>query len=125
MIVVLLALAEQVIAIVAGCAPVVSAVVVRLLVRRKHNNKPDVNLPRTLTQRFRPGREGAKRAKASDPYPTTGAATGAQGSASEEALDPGFAGREEAEGARGDEGWELGAVASVSAKGGGAGVRNA
>ncbi|CAN8101521.1 unnamed protein product [Discula destructiva] len=134
MIVVLLALAEQVIAIVAGCAPVVSAWFVRLVLQRGSRDAISpaaaANLPRTITQRFRPDREGGvgqetpqdrrrrkwKRAKASDPYPTI---TTAQSTASEVALDPGHAAAlqvGEAESAHRSETWEMSDFTSVAVK---------
>lgn len=129
MIVVLLALAEQVIAIVAGNAPVVSAWFVRLVVRKSN---PDAlspgaaaNVPRTITQRFRPDREGSKetpqerrlrkwkRSGASDPYPIT--VTTVQSTASEEALHPKHASLGDAESGRGVEAWEMSEDASILA----------
>lgn len=122
MIVVMLALAEQVIAIVAGNAPVISAWFVRL-VRKKTTHgvaSPGAaaNLPRTVTERFWPDREGEadiprdrrlkkwRRSKASDPYPTI---TTVQGTTSEEALDPGLfeTGPPDVESGHGVELWEL------------------
>lgn len=129
MIVVLLALAEQVIAMVAGNAPVVSAWLVRLVMKRSTRSGASpgaaANVPRTVTERFWPDREGERetprdrlarkwrRSKASDPYPTitTGLRT-----ASEEALDPGAGTLGDAESGRSrSEGWELsGNVYSVA-----------
>lgn len=130
MIVVLLALAEQVIGIVAGCAPVVSTWFVRLvLTKGSRKNAAKIspgaaaNAPRTLTQRFWPNREGGepetpqerrrrkwKRSTATDPYPLT---VTVQTTASEEALDPGFEeqlGDAESGSGRGSGGIELGDV---------------
>lgn len=139
MIVVLLALAEQVIAMVAGNAPVVSAWLVRLVMRRsarrgcggdKASPGAAANVPRTITQRFWPDREGEggpdttretprdrlarkwRRSKASDPYPTitTGLRT-----TSEEALDPRSGVLEDAESGRRSDAWEMsGLVYSVA-----------
>lgn len=132
MIVVLLALAEQVIAMVAGNAPVVSAWIVRLVMKRgTHGGEPGIspgaaaNAPRTLTERFWPDREGKdepetprerrmrkwKRGSASDPYPIT--VTTLQSTASEEALDPGCGALADIESGRGSEAWELTEIASV------------
>lgn len=131
MIVVFLALAEQVIAIVAGNAPVVSAWFVRL-VRKKTTRDiaspgAAANLPRTVTERFWPDREGKeetprdrwlgklRRSKASDPYP---AITTGQGTTSEEALDPGTSalGLTDVESGHGVEVWELSENVSVLAE---------
>ncbi|ROV90416.1 hypothetical protein VSDG_08426 [Cytospora chrysosperma] len=88
MIVVLLALVEQVIAVIAGNAPVVSAWFIRIFVKRGNRDAAispgaAANVPRTITQRFWPDREGGKetpqerrlrkwkRSGASDPYPIT------------------------------------------------------
>ena len=129
MIVVLLALAEQVIGIVAGCAPIVSTWFVRLVLRKgsrdaKISPGAAANAPRTITQRFRPDREGGEpetprerrlrkcgRSTASDPYPIT---MTVQSTASEEALDPGFAALGNIESGRRSEGLELSDVTSVS-----------
>lgn len=128
MIVVLLALAEQVIGIVAGCAPIVSTWFVRLVLQKgsrdaKISPGAAANAPRTITQRFWPNREGGepetprerrlrkwKRATMSDPYPLT---TTVQMTASEEALDPGFAELGHAESRPRSEGIEMGNITSV------------
>lgn len=137
MIVVLLALAEQVIGIVAGCAPIVSTWFVRLVLHKgsrgdaaaKISPGAAANAPRTITQRFWPDREGGepetprerrlrkwKRSTATDPYPIT---MTVQSTASEEALDPGtFARLGTAESGRASEGVELGDVVSVKGKDG-------
>lgn len=126
MIVVLLALAEQVIATVAGNAPVVSAWAVRLVMRRGTLQDQGVspNVPRTLTQRFWPDREGKpesprerrlrrwKRGSASDPYPITITTTLQQTTASEEALDPTCGAVGDVESRR-SEAWELTENATV------------
>lgn len=122
MIVVLLALAEQVIAIVAGNAPVSTAWFVRLVRKKTTHDVASpgaaANLPRTVTARFWPDREGeadsphgrrlrnCRRSKASDPYPTTSTV---QGTTSEEALDPGLYqnGPPDVESGHGVEMWEL------------------
>ncbi|POS69009.1 hypothetical protein DHEL01_v212597 [Diaporthe helianthi] len=131
MIVVILALAEQVIGIVAGCAPIVSTWVVRLVLHKGSSNArispgAAANAPRTITQRFWPNREGGepetpqerrkrkwKRPKASDPYPLT---VTMQTTASEEALDPGFAelGNAESGSGRRSDGIEMGDLTPVS-----------
>lgn len=131
MVVVALALAEQVIAIIAGCAPVVSTWFVRLVLHRgsrdaKISPGAAANAPRTITQRFWPDREGGepetprerrlrkwKRSTATDPYPIT---MTVQSTASEEALDPGFAALGITESGRGSEGVELTEVTSVKVK---------
>ncbi|KUI60553.1 hypothetical protein VP1G_07728 [Cytospora mali] len=129
MIVVLLALAEQVIAMVAGNAPVVSAWFVRLVLKRGKRDAVSpaeaANVPRTLTQRFWPDREGHqespkerrlrkwKRSGASDPYPIT--ITTVQSTASQEALDPRHRSLGDAESGRGSEAWELSENASIAA----------
>ncbi|KAK7698062.1 hypothetical protein SLS64_012940 [Diaporthe eres] len=132
MIVVILALAEQVIGIVAGCAPIVSTWFVRLVLHKGSRGDAKIspgaaaNAPRTITQRFWPDREGGqpetprerrlrkwKRSTATDPYPIT---MTVQSTASEEALDPGFAALGTAESGRASEGVELGDVASVRGK---------
>lgn len=132
MIVVLLALAEQVIAIVAGNSPVISAWFVRL-VRKKTTHDfagpgAAANLPRTVTERIWPDREGGeetsrnrrlrkwRRSKASDPYPMI---TTVQGTTSEEALDPGLfgTGPPDVESGHGEEMWELSENALVLADG--------
>lgn len=132
MIVVLLALAEQVIAMVAGNAPVLSAWTVRLVLKggpRRAAVSPGAaaNLPRTVTQRFWPDREGAqepsqerrlrkwKHSGASDPYPLT---TTVQSTASEEALDPSGARQfGDAESGLRSETWELSDIGSIPAGG--------
>lgn len=131
MIVVALALAEQVIGIVAGCAPIVSTWFVRLVLHRgsrdaKISPGAAANAPRTITQRFWPDREGGepetprerrlrkwKRSTATDPYPIT---MTVQSTASEEALDPGFAALGATESGRASEGVELSEVTSVRGK---------
>ncbi|KAK2613136.1 hypothetical protein N8I77_000065 [Diaporthe amygdali] len=132
MIVVILALAEQVIGIVAGCAPIVSTWFVRLVLRKgsrdvKISPAAAANAPRTLTQRFKLDREGGepetpqerrlrkwKRSKASDPYPTLN--TTILTTASEEALDPGFEALRNAESGRRSDALELSDVASVGGR---------
>lgn len=131
MIVVLLALAEQVIAIVAGCAPVVSAWVVRTVLAKESGVSPispaeAANQPRTITRRMRPDRESREetpqerrvrkwgRGKASDLYPTI---TTVQSTASEEALDPRSEVGVNGDDVRREETWELGEMGSVSVKG--------
>lgn len=127
MIVTLLALAEQVIAIVAGCAPVVSAWVVRTVLAPKDTRGAPIspaafaNQPRTLTQRMRPDRESCaetpqerrlrkwKRSKASDPYPTL---TTVQSTVSEERLRGGTPGDDDS--VRRSDTWELGEIPSIS-----------
>jgi hypothetical protein len=123
MIVVILALAEQVIGIVAGCAPIVSTWFVRLVLHkgsRDHNKiSPGAaaNAPRTITERFWPNREGGKpetprerrlrkwkRSTATDPYPLT---VTVQTTASQEALDPGCVELGNAESARRSDGIEM------------------
>lgn len=121
MIVVLLALAEQVIAIIAGCAPVVSGWFIRRVMHKGQAGREPAspgggNVPRTITERFRPDREGPEetprerrlrkwgRGKASDPYPTL---TTGQSTASEEALDPRVGTPGDAESERRSETWEL------------------
>lgn len=129
MIVVLLALAEQVIGIVAGCAPIVSTWFVRLVLPRgsrdaKISPGAAANAPRTITQRFWPNREGGepetpqerrlrkwKRSTATDPYPLT---MTVQTTASEEALDPGFAELRNAESGRRSEGIEMGDITPMA-----------
>lgn len=131
MIVVLLALAEQVIAIIAGCAPIVSTWFVRLVLHKgsrdaKISPGAAANAPRTITQRFWPNREGDepetprerrlrkwKRSTATDPYPIT---MTVQSTASEEALDPGFAALGTTESGRASENVELGDVVSIRKK---------
>ncbi|KAJ0106935.1 hypothetical protein J7T55_011030 [Diaporthe amygdali] len=132
MIVVILALAEQVIGIVAGCAPIVSTWFVRLVLRKgsrdaKISPAAAANAPRTLTQRFKLDREGGepetpqerrlrkwKRSKASDPYPTLN--TTILTTASEEALDPGFEALRNAESGRRSDALELSDVTSVGGR---------
>lgn len=120
MIVVLLALAEQVIAMIAGNVPVVSVWFVKLFFRRGTRTAVSpgaaANLPRTVTERFWPDREADqgtprerrlrkwKRSGASDPYPTV---TTVRSTASEEALDPGFRAAGAAETDSRSETWEL------------------
>lgn len=129
MIVVLLALAEQVIAMVAGNAPVVSAWFVRLVLKRGKRDAVSpaqaANVPRTITERFWPDREGGeetprerrlrkwKRATASDPYPIT--FTTGQSTASEEALDPGHRTLTATESNQRSETWELSENGSLAA----------
>lgn len=137
MIVVLLAIAEQVIAIIAGCAPVVSAWIVRIVLHKETGVRispaaaaaGNANQPRTLTQRImRPDRESHaetpqerrlrkwKRSKASDPYPTI---TTVQSTASEEVLRGGTPG--DGDSVRRSETWELGEVSSHSGRNDGRG----
>lgn len=130
MIVVLLALAEQVIAVIAGNAPVVSAWFIRLFVNRGNRDAAispgaAANVPRTITQRFWPDREGGKetpqerrlrkwkRSGASDPYPIT--ITTVRTTASQEALDPGCKTLGDAESGGRSEAWELSERASTAA----------
>ncbi|KAH8770813.1 hypothetical protein F5883DRAFT_642774 [Diaporthe sp. PMI_573] len=131
MIVVVLALAEQVIGIVAGCAPIVSTWFVRLVLQKgsrdaKISPGAAANAPRTITQRFWPNREGGepetprerrlrkwKRSTATDPYPLT---MTVQTTASEEALDPGFAELGNVESGRRSQGIELGEVTPAKLK---------
>lgn len=132
MIVVLLAVAEQVIAIVAGCAPVVSVWVVRKVLNKETGVAQGLspaaaaNHPRTLTQQLmQPGRETHtetpqerrlrkwKRSRASDPYPTM---TTRQSTASEEALDPHAVTPGDVDSLERSETWEMGKVASASGK---------
>lgn len=129
MVVVILALAEQVIAIIAGNVPVVSAWFVRLVTRSTTGRDlahPGVaaNLPRTATERFWPDRDVELEvsrnrrlsrwawSKTSDPYP---AITTGHMMASEEALGPGLqaTGRDESD--RGVEMSELSENGSVVA----------
>lgn len=131
MIVVLLALAEQVIALIAGNAPVVSAWFVRLFLKKGSRDDAvspgaAANVPRTISQRFWPDREGGeetprerrlrkwKRSGASDPYPIT--VTTMRTTASQEALDPGQKVLGDMESGRGGaEAWELSERASTAA----------
>lgn len=128
MIVVFLAISEQVIAMVAGNAPVVSAWVVRKMRRGKRDNispAAAANKPRTLTERFWPNREGDpesprerrrkwKHSGGSDPYPIT--ITTMQSAASQEALDPRHRSLDDNESGPGSEAWELGENVSVPAR---------
>ena len=132
MIVVFLALAEQVIAMVAGNAPVVSAWFVRLVLKRGKRDAISpaqaANVPRTITERFWPDREGGeetprerrlrkwKRSTPSDPYPIT--LTTGRSTASEEALDPGNRTLTASESGQRSEAWELSESGSI------AGARN-
>lgn len=130
MIVVLLALAEQVIAVIAGNAPVMSAWFVRLFLKRGSRDAAispgaAANVPRTITQRFWPDREGHKetprerqlrkwkRSGASDPYPIT--VTTVRTTASQEALDPGCKILADTESGGRSEVWELSERASTAA----------
>lgn len=131
MVVVLLALAEQVIAIVAGNAPVMSAWFVRLVrsktIRDVASPGAAANLPRTITERFWPDREGEqetprdrrlrklRRSKASEPYPTI---TTGHETTSEEALGPGLSAPEltDIESGHGIEAWELSENVSILAQ---------
>ncbi|KAI3395432.1 hypothetical protein diail_1361 [Diaporthe ilicicola] len=129
MIVVFLAISEQVIAMVAGNAPVVSAWIVRTMRRGKRDNispAAAANVPRTITERFWPNREAEtgtphagrlrkwKHSGGSDPYPIT--ITTMQSTASQEALDPRHRALDDNESGPVSEAWELNEHVSIPAR---------